>query len=51
MDWGLYDSCLCALCIVIVRGSIGLLCVWRLPPYRASLDMCIYCMCVGCTLD
>ena len=21
MDWGLYDSCLCALCIVIVRGA------------------------------
>ena len=41
MDWGLYDSCLCALCIVIVRGPIGLFCVWQRPPHRAGLDMCV----------
>ena len=47
MDWGLYDSCLCALCIVIVRGPIGLLCVWRRPPHRAGLDMCVAVHLIG----
>ena len=49
MDWGLYESCLCVLCTVIVRGPIGLLCVWQRPPHRAGLEMCMY-VC-GCTLD